>query len=290
MGIPKQALTAFLAENTHRKIEGDWLSFGRQTVGVSKEKLQLLCENLSVDDLELDGDTRHGGGSHVSDRSLIESLFSVSYKTVDKSPYEKADVVTDLSTPIEKKWHSSFDFVYSGGCLDNVFAPSELIKNSSRLLRPGGRVVHYESASRLLGAFSYLTAEWFLSYYAVNNFADCQVYLLTQTTPSRNRFDYDVDVFHYSHLFTRNAQVDYFAAAQALPGIHYLLVLAEKGIDSTCDLIPDQLQYLDERSVDWRELAQLYRASPRPLIKGSTSKTIDLPFFSDHYSYCGSDL
>lgn len=290
MGILKQALTAFLAENTYRKIEGDWLSFGRQTIGITKKKLQLLCESVSIDNLDLDEDTRHGGGLYVSDRALIESLFSVSYKTVDKSPYEKADLVMDLSSPVEHKWHSSFDFVYSGGCLDNVFAPSELIKNSSRLLRPGGRVCHYESASRLLGAFSYLTAEWFLSYYAVNNFTDCQVYLLTQTTPSRDRLDYDVDVFHYSHLFTRNAQIDYFAAAKALPGIQYLLVLAEKGTDSTCDLVPDQLQYLDEKSVDWRERAQLYRSSPRPLIKGPSSKVIDLPFLSDHYTYCGSDF
>lgn len=56
---------------------------------------------------------------------------------------------------------SSFDFLYKGGCLDNVFSPAYVLINSSRLLNNNGRVLHYESASRLLGAFTFVTSEWF---------------------------------------------------------------------------------------------------------------------------------
>ena len=289
MGITKQVLKAILTENDYRQIEGQWLSFGRQTIGIEANQLQELC-GISQRELAKDKDTRHGKDVHVADGDLIEKLLPIAYSTVDKSLYEGADLCVDLSYPIVEKYHEIFDFVYTGGCLDNVFAPSELVRNSSRLLRPGGRVLHYESASRLLGAFSYLTAEWFTSYYAVNNFADCQVYLLTQTSPGRSRFDYDVDVFRYSHRYTRSTQMDYFAAACALPGIHYLLVLAEKGSESTSELIPDQLQYLDAGSFDWRPKADSYQQSARPSLKGTTSKIIERPFLSDHYKYCGSDF
>ena len=288
MGISKQVVKALLLEDAFRPIAGQWLSFGRQTVNVDNDILAEVCGAALVSNLSVDAETRHGSGRRVSDRALIEGLFAVDYRSVDKSDYEGADIVTDLSQPVDQALEGGFDFVFTGGCLDNVFSPADLIRNSSRLLRPGGRVMHYESASRLLGAFSYLTAEWFLSYYAVNRFVDCKVFLLTQTQPGRDRFHYDVDVFKYGHEFTRSDALDYFEAACALPGLQYLLVLAEKGEDSTDSLIPDQLQYLDENSVDWRVQAKLYENSARPLVTGPTSKTIDRPFHSDHYEYRGS--
>jgi len=277
-----------MVENSHRPIAGRWLSFGRQTVNIDADVLVDMCGDSIIQNLDLDMETRHGRGQRISDRSLIEALFDVDYCSADKSDYEGADLVIDLANPVPEGLRGEFDFIFTGGCLDNVFSPAELLMNSSRMLRPGGRVMHYESASRLLGAFSYLTAEWFLSYYAVNNFMDCKVFLLTHTEPGRNRFDYDVDVFSYSHEFSRTGLVDYLKAGQALPGIQYLLVVAEKGLESTSDRIPDQLQYLDENSIDWRPRALEFERSTRELIAGPTMREVDRPFLSDHYTYRGS--
>ena len=155
-----------------------------------------------MDKLSLDISTRHGAGNRYSDRSLIESLFPITYRTVDKSSYESADLVMDLSKPIPSGLESSFDFVYTGGCLDNVFSPADVLINSSRLLNDQGRVLPLNPHLGCLALFSYVTAEWFLSYYAANNFADCKVYLLSQTKPGVSRFDYDVHIFNYSHNFT----------------------------------------------------------------------------------------
>ena len=288
MGISKQVLKAMRAENDYKALRGNFLSFGQQTINIDS---QLLAEWLGDDaagSLHLDDRTRHGKGHRVADKSLIETLFDVSYQTVDKSPYEGADFIIDLGKPIEKSFHESFDFVYSGGCLDNVFSPAEVIMNSSRLLRPGGRVMHYESGAGLVGAYTYLTAEWFLSYYAVNDFEDCKVYMLTQTTPGRARFDYDVDIFSYSHIFERTPDFSYFKAGQAMRGLWYLFVIAEKGPDSTCDRVPDQLQYLDEYSLDWRARANSYHNSPRALLEGIRGGVDESPYLSDHYEYLGS--
>ncbi|WP_186517596.1 hypothetical protein [Synechococcus sp. PROS-9-1] len=288
MGITKQVIKALIAEHSFRPISGNWLSFGSQTVNVDKSTLINICGQSCVDKLSLDTSTRHGAGSRYSDSSLIESLFSVSYKTVDKSAYESSNLVLDLSRPIPPELESSYDFLYTGGCLDNVFSPADVLINSSRLLNSNGRVLHYESASRLLGAFTFVTAEWFLSYYAANNFLDCKVYLLCQTKPGLSRFDYDVHIFNYSHEFTRSKNLDYFRSGCSLPGIQYLLVVAEKGPSSTCDVIPDQLQYLDSNSVDWPNIAKKYSYSKRPLLETSRTAQIELPFLSDHYTYLGS--
>jgi len=288
MGISKQVVKALVAENGYSPIAGEWLSFGRQTVNVDSDVLIDICGDLSIHGMALDTETRHGAGHRVSDRALLEGLFPIRYSTVDKSPYEGADMVMDLSDPIDLEFYESYDFVFTGGCLDNVFSPAELIRNSSRFLRVGGRVMHFESASRLLGAFSYPTAEWFLSYYAVNDFVDCKVYLLVQSAPGRNRFDYDLDVFSYSHEFSRSGRIDYFRSACAGPGIQYLLVIAEKGSQSSNDLTPDQLQYLDENSQDWRIRAKSYERSGRPLLTGPVDAVVDRPFLSDHYTYMGS--
>lgn len=269
-------------------ITGKWLSFGRQTINIDESTLVSICGQSCVDKLLPDNSTRHGAGNRYSDSSLIETLFSVKYSTVDKSPYESANVVLDLSKPIPLEMTNSYDFLYTGGCLDNVFSPSDVLINSSRLLKPNGRVIHYESASRLLGAFSFVTAEWFLSYYAANKFLDCKVYLLSQTKPGLSRFDYNVHIFNYSHEFTRTENFDYFRAACALPGIQYLLVIAEKGPLSSCDVIPDQLQYLDANSVNWPVTANSFSLSKRPLLHSAHFETVDLPYLSDHYQYLGS--
>jgi len=288
MGITKQVVKALLAENNFKKISGDWLSFGRQTINISIHDLIDICGNADINGLPFDSSTRHGKGSRVSDSAFLEKIFDIQYQTADKSSYEGANIVIDLLQPVDSTLENRYDFIYTGGCLDNVFSPADLIKNSSKMLKVGGRVMHFECASGLLGAFTYLTAEWFMSYYAANNFADCKVYVLAQTKPGRNRFDYDTDIFNYSHEYTRSEDFDYFKSAQATCGIYYILTLAEKGLNSTSDKFPDQLQYIDNNSLDWQTKAAEYSSSKRPLLSTEQYYKVQAPYLSNHFSYRGS--
>ena len=293
MGISSQVIKALIHENEFKPIVGEFLSFGRQTVNISQKKLKELCFSVlseeQIKTLEMDEVTRHSEGKRVSDKSLIEALFRVNYQAVDKSDYEKPSFVLDLTTPIPTDLLGRYDFIFSGGTLDNVFNPAQLIINASKLLKDGGRILHFEAASSILGAYSFVTPEWFYSYYAVNNFADIKVYLCHQPDAGFDRFDYQLDIFNYKPSFTRVENFDHYKASLTHPGIQYLICLAEKGNSSSEDLIPHQLQYLDKNTVNWPVNEKKYNQAPRPLMSTNQKKKfVTLPYLSDHFTYLGS--
>jgi hypothetical protein len=140
-----------------------------------------------------------------------------------------------------------------------------------------------------MGSFLGFSAEWFYSYYAINKFDDCKVYVCHQTEPGLSRVVYDTHLFSYKPNFTRNLNHDYFKAATASAGMMYVMVVAEKSKKSTANLMPTQLQYLDENSLDWRIISNQYDKSDRTLLETNfKTSNYNLPFLSDHYTYLGS--
>ncbi len=292
MGITAQVIKALIHENQFKPIQGEFLSFGRQTVNISKEKLYKICQSIlspnQIDALEIDEVTRHSDGKKVLDKSLMEALFKINYQVVDKSDYENPTFILDLTSTIPDQLHGKYDFIFSGGTLDNVFNPAQLIINASKLLNSGGRILHFEAASRVIGAYSFVTPEWFYSYYAANDYIDVKVYLCHQSSPGINRFDYNLDIYNYSPSFSRVEDFNYFDASLTHPGIQYLLCIAEKGHNSSNEIIPHQLQYLDSYTVNWPAKERNYNQSLRPLLLPPSKNLQDLPYFSNHFTFLGS--
>ena len=114
------------------------------------------------------------------------------------------------------------------------------------------------------------------------------MYVCHQTEKGETRTFYDTNLFEYKPEFTRRKDYDYFDAALACAGMMYVMVIAEKGSDSTNHLMPTQMQYLDEKSIDWRLAALKFDKTNRPIIF-SKDKNSDykLPFLTDHYTYLG---
>ena len=289
MGLPKQVLKTLVAENAYRPITGKFGVFGKQTVHADREFLDLLSKaagrTLKVGN---DSQTRHSNAYDwvADDKDLIESVFEVDYQILDRSPYEGADVIVDLCQPVRNELKNSYDFIYSGGTFDNVFDPAMVMRNASEMLRPGGRIVSYETAQGLLGAFLQFTPEWFYSFFASNNYKDCKVYLLHQERPGSSRFDYETTVYEWTPQFSRNPQFDYFQASLTHPGIQYILCVAEKAANSSNSEIPTQMQYIDEIATDWRLKESIFAESGRRLfdfLKEPQVVERPLPFGSDHF-------
>ena len=297
MGLPRQVIKLFRDENAHKKISGELLVCGKQTVLADRELINHIFADQPEasssilaawsDAANMDRSTRHSHDT-LRDDVFLKAFLDVNYNCLAISNYEGANVICNLNAPVPDPLRSTFDFIYSGGCHDNVFSPSTLLINTSKMLKTNGRVVHYEACSGLLGAYQMFSAEWFYSYYAANNFKDCKVYVCHQTKPGTTRFDYETNLFLYQPSFSRSADFDYFKSAIASAGIMYLLVIAEKGQDSTEDNIPIQLQYLDDKSGDWRVAESKFINSPRPLLKGQRTEDHVRPFLSDHFHYLGS--
>ncbi len=296
MGMPKQVVKMLLEENKYSSISDEFISFGKQTVPVTKKEIVSLLNNYGYDSSiadsyyssgKLDNKTRHGGNT-LEDVDFLKMFADINYNVMDISDYEGANILHDLNTPVPTDLHNKFDFVFTGGCLDNVFNPVSLLVNSSKLLKNGGRVAHYETFHGLIGAYLMFSPEWFYSYYAVNGFDDVKVYVCHHREESNSRFDYSTDLYLWQPYFTHIKDFNYYQASINTSGIFYCMVIAQKGSKSTSDKMPVQLQYLDSNTEDWRKSYETYKNSDRKLMAGEYKKEYSLPFNSDHFIYLGS--
>jgi len=297
MGINKQTLEVLLNENQHKNITGTFLCTGRHTVNIDKftiinlfnkyhlptEKVEFYYEKQCFDNI-----TRHCNSS-LLDSDLLSSFCNAEYHCLDRSEYEGANIIHDMNTPVPDSLHGKYDFIYNGSCMDNMFNPASFIFNTSKMLKEGGRILHIECATGVSGAYLMFSPEWFFSYYAINNFKDCKVYVTVAREKGTNRHIYDTDLYSWQPYFTRQLDYDDIEACKSINGLMHVIVLAEKGKESTSSVAPIQMQYLDESTTDWRKQYKKFQQSKRPLIRLLQKKeNSELPFLTDHYSYLGS--
>lgn len=289
MGMPIQVLKMLTQEHKVKPITGRFASIGVQTVHATQSQIETLVGDSSLANLERvprERVTRHASGN-ISDRDLLTTLFDVEYTSIDRSDYEGASTILDLNNPIPSSFHNQFDFVYSGGSLDNVFDPATLLVNCAKLLKPGGRFLSYDVSQGLIGAYLRITPEWLYSYFAVNEWSDCQVFQLYQEEAGASRFDYETSVYRWEPSFERDPEFDYFSSSRSHPGIHYVAAMAEKGASSTTDKVPTQLQYIDKDAVDWTQMERVYSTSKRRRRNAEKLEKRAI-FDSSHYEFIES--
>lgn len=303
MGINKQALSIILNEHRYRPITGRYLNISKQTVSITPESLRALFDDYAIDRSQLDQliDTEtfdemtraalRDGITAIHDHDLLSCFSNAEYNSSDRSDYEGASVILDMNEAVSDQYHNQFDFIYTGGTGDNVFDPVTLIRNTAKMLKAGGRIVHMEVAAGYPGAYLMFSPEWLYSYYALNGFIDCKAYLFVSRNSSDNRYFFNTDLFEWAPEFTRDPDYDYVEACKSIDGMMFVLVVAEKGENSTTDKTPIQMQYIDDESVDWRmrhhDFVKTLR--PRPLTN-KQFKDVALPYLSDHHTYLGSEF
>src|SRR6266487_92780 len=153
-----------------RPIDGDVLFIGRQAMPTSLEAGVYMLARYGVPDAKLEG-----GPTFVSDTSLMRSLGAKSFSVLDIAERDTPDFRLDLGLPVPTDLHRRFDFIYNGGCFDNMFNPGEAMMNISRMLRPGGRALFVECATPLPGAYLMFSPGWFRDFFEVNGYASWEV-------------------------------------------------------------------------------------------------------------------
>jgi hypothetical protein len=251
MGIPSQVARLLLREHRFRPISGKILSIGRQTVNLTPRQAIFVVESelemhLDIDPLSLEIDTTTRGASdrgYISDRAFYSLFTNAEYHCLDQSDYENADIVFNLCDPsLPTELESGFDFVVDGGTLDNVFDPAAGLRNLARLASPRGRIHHHDRTSRIHNVYVAFALSWFHDYYSVNAFDDCQVYLAQwDDNVLRSRWDF----YRYNPLRTLDGVIGYFGQDTWFhPWRHaHVVVMAEKGLQSTWNKIPIQFEY-----------------------------------------------
>jgi SAM-dependent methyltransferase len=251
MGFCRQNIKALYYENKHKPIKGKFLCLGRQSVNLDLQELEnIFKKKYILNKYTLDNSTRHAKLSlkpRITDKAFLENTFDVEYYSLDLNKYEGANIIADLNFEISKKYHKKFDFIFSGGVLDNLFNPSTALLNLSKLLKDNGRILIWEPSRGLVGSMLNFTPEYFYSYFSVNDYFDYKVYLLVHDKDKKfkkDNFDYYTDVFLYNPEFTRKKNFNYLKSAENKKGIHYVMTIAEKSKKSSNNKIPINLHYI----------------------------------------------
>lgn len=212
-------------------------------VFMTPDEAQELVEQMGLkirSDARIDFDrTPHGRQRNfISDTSFFSLFTGAAVKASDVSNYEGADIIFDLGGSLPSEVKSAFDFIYNGSVLDNVFDPAACVRNISSMLRPGGVVFHYEGVAHFGWAYLKFTPEWFFDYYALNNFADGQIYLCAYEHFHRSSWAvYEWDAF------IRDGSELHLTDSMPFPNEVVVMVIAQKGENSTNDRVPLQNHY-----------------------------------------------
>jgi SAM-dependent methyltransferase len=249
MGIPSQFARIILREHRYRPIAGVILSIARQTVYLTAEQASELVEYElgqrpahQPSTLEFDRQTRGSHGRQlITDRAFYSLFSDAMYSCVDVTAYEGADIIADLCSPLPSDLENRFDFIVNGSCLDNIFDPAMALRNMTRLLKPGGRIIHMERASRMHKVYVAFALSWFHDYYAINEFADCQVYLAQWDDLLAGRWD----LYRYSPILEQHGHLTYFGEDCFYFPYRdgHAIVIAEKAERSSWEKSPVQFEY-----------------------------------------------
>ena len=243
MGIMAPIVRLLLREHLRRNFTGRGLLIGRQTIPISPdEAIAIIKEegiSLRANVNAIDKSTRSARDRGYIDDGAFFSLFSdMDVTSLDVTDYEGAEIVHNMHEPIPNELENSFDFIWNGSCLDNMFDPSTAMQNTARMLKPNGRVFCMEMTSPHFDAYTMYSNAWFFDYFAVNGFAECQVL---------NIFFSPDDLWSGPyHVFTADS---FEARSRLIPtlGMEKYAMLtfatAQKGSGSSFDKKPIQWQY-----------------------------------------------
>lgn len=271
MGIMAPVARAILREHAHRPLTGDGLLIGRQTVPLTLAEARAMMAEEGVAeraDFDASADWVHDkstrvaqGRNYISDLAFFALFSDISFRTLDVTDYEGAEIVHDMHEPVPEHLHGAFDFIWNGSCLDNMFDPGAAMLSTGRMLKPNGRVICMEMATRHFNAYASFSQSWFFDYFAANAYADCKVYAmcfepkLLQTGPY--------------HLFCASdyESIELQFSEKSVPSTWAILTLciAEAGPDTTWDRKPIQSQYRPDPN-SLKAMFETYQNTGRPVM------------------------
>lgn len=280
MGLGSQIVEPLARESAYRPMEGDALLIGRQTVYYDKPTILTLLQahslepqidpsQITFDRSTIDRNPNHVQRDLISDTSLLRLFGARRVMALDHSAYEDAEIVHDLRYPISDNLANSADVLIDGSTLDNVFTPSVVLQNFTRLLRPGGRMFITNAFSSFESAYVIMPPMWYVDYFVMNGFADCRVYVLLFSEGRSNSFYVDLQ-----EIYDLGRTMGYFPVSCCAA----VVAFAEKGTETTYDRLPIQQDYRSESEwFTYRKNLSKMLESKRPHLLRSNSD----PFVSD---------
>jgi hypothetical protein len=270
MGITLLSAEFIIQEHCYRALPPAIHLLGRQTVCFDYETARSLMyrHGITPTDVptQVDESTRTaiaGSRPYISDTTFFGMLGVKIVHAIDHSDHEGADILIDLNHPIAPEYESFADFIFGGSVLDNIFDPACYMRNITRMLRPGGRLIDVNACSFGDHPYLLISPAWYFDYCVLNSFVDCSLYV-SEGGPALSK--------DACHIYALNLDRD----ADSMPDLGdpgagmrtHVIIVAEKGEKTTWKNSPSQDQYRSEE--EWQRyrvnLTQI-NSSRRPNIR-----------------------
>jgi len=243
MGLGHSALKVLLNENNRCAFKGkDLLSLGRQDIFVTEAKFLEILSEFSLTPIARPQNILSYKGTEaekgfISDDYVYSALGFSSFKSLDASAYEGADIIFDLNTstlPDELK--SSSDVILDAGTLEHIFNVPVAMSNIFKMLRVGGRVIHQAPSSNHIDhGFYMFSPTFFWDFYLANGF-DVDVLQVARYSTDWLEAKWEISDYHPGSLIHKSiGGLD--------DGIYMILTVATKTARSTGNVIPQQGMY-----------------------------------------------
>lgn len=278
MGISVMNATALVREHRYKPIAGDVFMIGRQTMFFSPETAIAIMKQVGVpttaapEDLPFEDKTTHSSGQRYVTAEAFFGLLGIHHpRSLDHSNYEGADVIHDLTQPLPKELEGIADFIIDGSTLDNLWNPALALQSLSRMLKPGGRILSMNHGSNGQWAYTVITPCWAFDYLTVNHFQDFRVYVQAL------RYDGCDNVFAVDHnAVTEDGRIISDFASRFTLGI---VVIAERGVDTTTDRAPIQQLYQspEQRRQFYQSLGAVRRSARPDIYFSNAAKFLPTP-------------
>jgi SAM-dependent methyltransferase len=193
-----------------------------------------------------------GGCLHSA--CVLESLGFDVVRAMDASDFEGAEILLDLNqaeTP--KELVGVADVILEGGTLEHVFHSPHAMRHLTRMVKPGGRIIHTSPASNFIdhGFYSF-SPTFFFDYYAENGFRieRLEVWRYGENADIAFRLPYlqlDGKPVHYSEASRQKKNWQPVRVGNSGSGqtwdVHGVVCVATKLTELETAIIPQQHEY-----------------------------------------------
>jgi len=145
---------------------------GRQQLLIDEERFCHIMNKVNVKyDREEYASLVKGETIHYDSYRFFKMLGLKEVHALDVMPSDGADIIFDLNKELPEDLYEKFDYIIDSGTMEHVFDTANAIKNLSKMLKPGGIIIHILAAAGYVdhGFYSY-SPGFFYDFYSSNGF------------------------------------------------------------------------------------------------------------------------
>ena len=243
MGIGRSAVALLYELKDEHPFHGSILELGKQSLYVNGYELPKIANRfghtIDISDITMDANGEYLNNSY-DDVVLFKKLGFNDISSLDISPYEGADYIHDLNTPIPESLKGKFDFIYDGGTMEHLFNIPQCLWNIHDLLKPGGLVMHCSpSHNNVDHGFYMFSPTLFWDYYTQNNYDIVRSQIFEHRSEHSLQYKMDWTIYDYQPGCIESLAGKGWGRKKL--GIWFV---AKKHEESTRDIVPQQGKYL----------------------------------------------